>query len=141
MYKRILVTTDGSETAGNASQHAAALAKLTGATDVLVLHVCTGCTADLDPDEKNRELAERIVSEAGELFTRAGVPVRTMVENEYPPESIGKAIIDTAESEDIELIVMGSRGLTEFKGMMLGSVSNKVVHGAACPVLIVKADE
>jgi nucleotide-binding universal stress UspA family protein len=139
MFERILVATDGSENAMNAVRHAAAIGRMAGAEEVLVMHVCTACTADLDPDEKNLEAANAIVRDAGKVITESGLSARTVVETSYPPESVGNAIIDTARGNGTGLIVLGSRGLTEFKGMMLGSVSNKVVHGAACPVLVVKS--
>jgi nucleotide-binding universal stress UspA family protein len=47
-------------------------------------------------------------------------------------------ILDYAKTEDIDLIISGSRGLSEFKGWLLGSVSRKLVHYADCSVLIVK---
>ena len=47
-------------------------------------------------------------------------------------------IIDYAKSENIDLIISGSRGLSEFRGWLLGSVSRKLVHYADCSVLIVK---
>ncbi len=140
MFKRILVATDGSENASRAIEYAAELARLAGSEEVLLLHICIGCTADLDPEEKNLEAANRIVAEAAETLNEAGISTRTRVETDYPPESVGNAVIDIAKSEESDLIIIGSRGLTEFKGMLLGSVSNKVVHGAPCPVMVIKED-
>lgn len=138
MFEKILVATDGSENAGHALDYAAELAGLTGSEEVIVLHICVGCTADVDPDEKNLEAANRIAADAVEKLAEAGVNAQPIVETDYPPESVGNAIIDRASAEEVGLVVLGSRGLTEFKGMLLGSVSNKVVHGAACPVLVIK---
>lgn len=141
MFEKILVATDGSENAASAIEHAAELARLAGSTEVLVLHVCPGCTADLDPDDKNRELAESIVQEAGKVFTEAGVPVRTLVDIESPPEAIGAAVVEIARDENVDLIVLGSRGLGEFRGILLGSVSNKVLQKSVVPVLVIKSEE
>ena len=47
-------------------------------------------------------------------------------------------IVKTARDEGVDLIVMGSRGLTEVRAFLLGSVSDKVSHHAKCPTLIVK---
>lgn len=138
MFKRILIATDGSENASHALDYAAELARIASSEEVVVIHVCIGCTADLDPDERNLEAANGIAADAAEKLAEAGVNARTIVETDYPPESVGNAIIDTAKAEDVGLIVLGSRGLAEFKGMLLGSVSNKVVHGAECPVMVVK---
>lgn len=141
MYAKILVATDGSENAVMAVEHAAEVARLAGSTEVLVVHICPACTADLDPDDKNRELAEVIVQDAGKVITEAGIPVRTRVEIDASPELTGTAITDIAKEEDVDLIVLGSRGLSEFKGMLLGSVSNKVLQKAHCPVLVIKGEE
>lgn len=138
MYDKIMIATDGSENADHAVEHAAELARLTGSRDALVVHVCTACTADLDPDEENLEVANEIVRKAGAVMEAAGLNVATRVETEYPPESVGNAIIDIAGNEGADLLVLGSRGLSEFKGMLLGSVSNKVVQKADCPVLVIK---
>lgn len=140
MFKKILVAADGSDNAARAIEYTAELARMANAEKVMVLHVCIGCSADLDPDEQNLEAANRIVSEAAATLNEAGVNASTTVETDYAPESIGNAVIELAAAEDMELIVLGSRGLSEFKGMLLGSVSNKVVHGAACPVLVIKDD-
>lgn len=141
MYAKILVATDGSENAVIAVEHAAELARLAGSTEVLIVHVCPGCTADLDPDDRNRELAESIVQEAGKVITEAGIPVRTLVEVESTPEMVGATVVNLARDEKVDLIVLGSRGLSEFKGMLLGSVSNKVLQKAHCPVMVIKGDE
>lgn len=141
MYAKILVATDGSENAVMAVEHAAEVARLAGSTEVLVVHVCPACTADLDPDDKNRELAEVIVQDAGKVITEAGIPVRTRVEIDASPDLTGGAIVDIAKEEEVDLIVLGSRGLSEFKGMLLGSVSNKVLQRAHCPVLVIKGEE
>jgi len=49
-----------------------------------------------------------------------------------------EAILDVAKTRECDLIVMGSRGLGQFTGLLLGSQSQKVVQHAECPVLIVK---
>jgi nucleotide-binding universal stress UspA family protein len=57
---------------------------------------------------------------------------------EDPTSKVGSAIIDFAERENIDLIVIGSRGRTGFKKMLLGSVASDVVTYAYCPVIVVK---
>ncbi len=141
MYKTILIATDGSETADAALEHATYLAGATGADEVVVLHVCPACTSELDPDSKNRETATEIVRKAGESIAAEGIVVRTMVEMHYPPEEVGEAVVDIATSENVDLLILGSRGLSEFKGILLGSVSHKVLQKASCPVLVIKAGE
>ena len=57
---------------------------------------------------------------------------------EDPRSKVGSAIIDYAERENVDLIVIGSRGRTGFKKMLLGSVASDVVTYAHCIVLVVK---
>jgi nucleotide-binding universal stress UspA family protein len=57
---------------------------------------------------------------------------------EDPISRIGSAIVDYAERENIDLIIVGSRGRSGFKKMLLGSVASDVVTFAYCPVLVVK---
>ena len=54
------------------------------------------------------------------------------------PTSIVGAIVDYAERENIDLIVVGSRGLSGFKKLLLGSIASGVVTYAHCPVMVVK---
>ena len=54
---------------------------------------------------------------------------------EGPP---GDTICRVAAIEKCDLIIMGSRGLTDLKGLFLGSVTHRVLHGAPCPVLVVR---
>jgi nucleotide-binding universal stress UspA family protein len=139
MYRKIMIATDGSDNAKMAVEHAAELARLTGSKEAFIVHICTACGTDLDPDEENMEAANDIVQEAAALMEAAGLDVAVHVETEYPPESVGNAIIEIAFDQQADLVVMGSRGLSEFKGMLLGSVSSKVVQKAACPVLVLKS--
>jgi nucleotide-binding universal stress UspA family protein len=141
MYEKILVATDGSKTAAAAVVHAARLARTTSAAEVVVLHICPACTPELDPDSTNRETATEIVEKAKATVSAEGVRVRVVVEMDYPPEEVGEAIIDLCASENADLLVLGSRGLSEFKGILLGSVSHKVIQHAACPVLVIKEAE
>ncbi|RJQ42222.1 MAG: universal stress protein [Gaiellales bacterium] len=140
MYDKIMIATDGSENARLAVRHAAELARLTGSSEALIVHVCTSCSVDLDPDESNLEAAKEIVREAADVMKEAGLSTTGHVETAYPPESVGNAIIDIAGSEKADLVVLGSRGLSEFKGMLLGSVSSKVVQKTDCPVLVIKGE-
>ena len=57
---------------------------------------------------------------------------------EDPIPKVGSALVDYAERENVDLIVIGTRGRTGFKKMLLGSVASDVVTYAHCPVLVVK---
>lgn len=139
MYEKIIVATDGSETATAAVEHAADLARVAGSKEVVVVHICPACTPELDPESKNRETASKIVNEAGEAVASEGVLVRTILEMDYPPEEVGEALLDIINNESADLVILGSRGLSEFRGMLLGSISHKVIQHTKCPVLVITA--
>jgi nucleotide-binding universal stress UspA family protein len=69
-----------------------------------------------------------------EQLEQSGIPfvVRLM------EEPAGAMIPEVAENEKCELIIMGSRGLSNLQGLIIGSVTNRVLHTAGCPVLVVK---
>jgi nucleotide-binding universal stress UspA family protein len=50
---------------------------------------------------------------------------------------VAEAIMNVAETRDADLIVLGARGMSSLEGLLLGSVSQKVIHHTTCPVLVV----
>jgi nucleotide-binding universal stress UspA family protein len=83
-----------------------------------------------------REVAESLLERAARDARRKGVDVETHANEGEPAE----VIIDVANQEQADLIVVGSRGLTGIKRYLLGSVSSKVSEHAPCNVMIVRAD-
>jgi nucleotide-binding universal stress UspA family protein len=81
--------------------------------------------------EKARTTVEQ---PAGKLFTDAGMAYEWQFEVGHPVDTI----LHVAKDRGADLIVLGSRGLGGFKRLLLGSVSNGVLHHAPCPVLIVR---
>ena len=139
--KTIVVGVDGSEHSVNALRWAVDEARLRNAKLVAVHawslpHVSTTQEAmhlldvDFEPfREGARKLLEVTVEEA---VPEAEVEIAQIV-CEGPPAA---ALI--AAAEDAELLVVGSRGLDGFKGLLLGSVSQQVAHHAPCPVVVVR---
>jgi nucleotide-binding universal stress UspA family protein len=79
-------------------------------------------------------LGEEILNEAEALAKKKGVTeIKRMKLKGNPAE----AIVEAAEKIDADLIVVGTRGLTDLKGILMGSVSHKVIHLAKCPCLTV----
>ena len=144
-YSRIVVGTDGSDTADQAVQKAAELARQLGAE----LHVVTAYRAsspgmssasgagigDLSAAEGLRHEAARLISEKAVAAWGQGLTS----EAHAAPGAAADAIIETAGSVGADLIVVGSKGMRGAR-RVLGSVPNSVAHGAACAVLIVKTD-
>lgn len=146
MFTKILLASDGSDYALRAARAAAELAKSLGAS-VTVLHVFTMPTmqmaipgspgVEMEPGALNtyiEQVQDAVAKRTGRVLDEAGVPYTTVLEAGHPAE----VIIRIAEDDGYDLIVMGSRGMSEIKSFLLGSVSDKVSHHAHCPVLIVK---
>lgn len=147
MYSKILLATDGSEFSHKAARHAAALAKATKAT-VTLINVSEplnelayiglpGFELGVERDRMEsfqREVAQGIISRTGELLAAEGVDFETRTVIGHPASTV----VDIAEKEGFDLIVVGSSGHGQTGAIFLGSVSDRIAHRAHCPVLIVK---
>ncbi len=134
---KILLPVDGSDHSRRAVAKASELAKLSGG-EVRVLHFqeLTPPKAQVGPPETPTESAEIVDQAVGEL-QQAGVKAS----GETQTGMLGgaaKAIVEAADQFGADLIVMGSRGLSDFEGLLVGSVAHKVIHHGNCPVLIVR---
>ncbi len=139
MYKRILVPTDGSEFARKAELHALFLAKVSGA-EIIALSVSenqfiTGISVTDEVEQLNLILKDRCEEDLKEFeeMNEDGVKISSIIREGSP----ANVILDVAVAEDIDLIVIGSSGKSGFDRFILGSVSDKVVNAAKCPVLVV----
>ncbi len=137
--ERIMVPVDGSDSSRRAAEYAAALAKSIGAR-VMVLHcrkplpVILGEPYFQAAYNKIMEYVRQLMVPYLELFEDAGVPcVERILEG-----AAHEMIVEAARTEKSDLIVMGSRGRTDFQGMLLGSVTHRVLHSAPCPVLVIR---
>lgn len=149
--KRILVPVDGSIHSSKAADMALDLAKKYNAT-LYILHVAAGYAAyerfsEAYEGRVNPEIltdtALNTVRSQGEAYlqeveAKAKAEGLTKVERVYSAGDPADEILNFAERNDVDLIVMGSRGLGRFSRVFLGSVSNKVAHHAHCTVIIVK---
>lgn len=138
MYKNIVAAVDGSEYSHRALEHAKALAERFDATLRLV-HIFPH-TSDLLGYEDFEKLFSKRKS-AGQLIldeARRQLGMVTFLlceELQEGPEA--ESILTIAENYRADLIVMGNRGFGTIKGLVLGSVSRKVVHSANCAVMVV----
>ena len=138
MIKNILVPVDGSEGSDKAVSKALTMAELYGAK-LNFLYV-----ANINQLAINAALSQAIL----EAVTKAGKTILDRAENMVPSgiekESFSETgspaavILEFEEKLNIDLIVMGSRGLGIVKGILLGSVSQYVIERAKCPVLVIK---
>jgi nucleotide-binding universal stress UspA family protein len=145
MYTSIVVGTDGSETAGEAVKQAIELAKQVGAKVELVSAFEPVADRRLRNEQRDapkdaqwmvneREDVDATLSEAAEEAKDAGVEVQTHARQGDPAD----AILDVAEEQGSDLIVVGNKGMRGTKRFLLGSVPNKVSHHAPCSVLIIR---
>jgi nucleotide-binding universal stress UspA family protein len=139
MFKRIIVAIDGSDHSYQALIYTRNLAECFGATLWLV-HAFPH-TSDLLGYEEYANLVARRES-AGQVILdearwRLG-EVNFAVHEELMEGPAAEAILSVAETRQADLIVMGTRGLSSLQGLLLGSVSNKVIHHASCPVMLIR---
>ena len=145
----ILVAIDGSESSMKAVDYAIELAKKEDNSRLTVLNILDMNTA--------KQVSSSIITaptyglEEYELHKKAVLEwldaIKSKCENEGiqteikvigGPSPIPDSIIIYAENENVDLIVVGTRGRSGFKKLLLGSVASKVVTYAHCPVLVVK---
>ncbi|HZR91470.1 MAG TPA: universal stress protein [Gaiellaceae bacterium] len=124
MVRRVLVATDRSETAEVAVRFAAQMATRFGA-DLVLLQVV------VPPATTSVAMTEDLVRHARELVGERGYG--TVVVGEDP----AKAIIEAAETEDVDVVVVGNVGMSGRKEFLLGNVPNRVSHGTRRTVVIV----
>jgi nucleotide-binding universal stress UspA family protein len=147
MPKKILLPSDGSEYALKATEYLKKLFKDHKDIEVTILYVGHIPTElvfngqffglaemDLNLDKMIENSAEPIFEKTKEIFSDTDFTIRTVIQSGSPAEEIALF----AKSEKFDLIVIGSRGFSEIKGILLGSVSDRVAHISLCPVLIVK---
>jgi len=144
LFSRILVGLDGSEYSLKALEFAVDLAKKYSSQLVLI-HVVMRQIYAINPPEAGilagtaivRELeaeGKAILAKGEETVKAQGLPVEARLRQGVPAEELLRAAAD----EKVDLIVLGSRGLSQVRAFLLGSVSDKVSHHAKCPTLIVR---
>jgi len=138
MFNRILLATDGSKHSVRSADYAIQLAEqFNGTIDVIyvvdeqtsksdVLHNDSKYEIELKRKEKIRFVLEQL--------DVTDIEYNVQILHGQP----GPAIVEFANTNDFDCVVIGSRGLNNLQTMILGSVSHKVAKRANCPVLIVK---
>lgn len=139
MFNKILVGVDGSEHALKAVRLAGELAR-TFSADLVVVHAYQTIPAGLGEPNLQEAISERL-HEAGKILERAlqevGSTPRT-VETEALEGPAAEVILRVAEVRQVDLIVVGSRGLGALASLLLGSQSQEVIQRSTCPVLVVR---
>jgi nucleotide-binding universal stress UspA family protein len=145
MFNRIVVGTDGSETATEAVRTAVELAKISGAKLEIVSayepipqsrlrEESEGISGDVSHSINPREDVQLVLGNAAAVAKKENVEVVTHPREGDPAD----AILDVAEENDADLVLVGNKGMTGARRFLLGSVPNKISHHAPCDVWIVK---
>lgn len=134
MIKKILVPSDFSDLSATGVRYACRLAGEIGAELILINIVPLDESNFVDKTELNQhkqrldELANKVIVETG-----ADIKLRKIVEP-GPPAAV---LIETAEKERVDLLVMSSHGRTGIARILMGSVTEEVLRHSPCPVLVV----
>ena len=137
MFERIVLAVDGSEPAKRAIPVAGDIASKYG-SEVIAVHVLEqqlgrGGPIAFDTTEEAARVADDAAGSLKDVGVSARAEARAAISGRAAQE-----IMDVTASEDAGLIVMGSRGMSDWEGLLVGSVAHKVVHLSRVPVLIVR---
>lgn len=146
MSNKILVPTDGSPSATAAAEFASDLLAggIVQSVTLLVVvsiakavkeeHIINPTQADEDMiRSKLRNAGQQIIDQTRSIFEQKGKTADDMLVMYDDP---GEKIIEVAETNNYDLIIMGNRGRSLVKQLLMGSVSTKVLQNAGCPVII-----
>jgi len=142
LFQRILIPIDGSQLSLKAAKQGVYIASKLESR-VMFLHVVdvrtiqTSSLAGTDPDTlraRLRNIAERYLNEAAGLAEEENITFENQIREGLPAEDILKEI----EEKKIDLVIMGSKGMSGAHRVVIGSTAEEVVRWSTCPVLIVK---
>ena len=142
MFKKVLVPLDGSELSESALTHVTDIISDCHAADVVLIRI----KEPLDPnvigtldakvavelDEAYRDEAARYLDKVVEILKEKGIAAKTEVLSGNPAEEI----IKYSQKNDIDLIIMSTRGRSGISRLVFGSVAEKVIRNSTVPVLI-----
>ena len=142
LFKKILIANDGSENARRAVSHGIDIAKISGA-EVYAVYVVSDEHAKVSGKVMGwAEPFEEYMTDRGEVATadveKSGKATEVRVEKVLLKGSPAEQILDYSEKNDIDLVVMGTQGLTGIKRFLIGSVAENVIRHSKVPVLVVR---
>src|SRR5918912_3868691 len=151
-FSKILVAIDGSEHSMKAAEYAIDLARdnkaqLIALTVLDITKIGYAASAFIASPMHGLDELEQKRKEAHEWLDKVGKLISPQKANDYDIQfksqieesmSVSGTIVEFAENQNIDLIVVGSRGRSGFKKLLLGSVASRVVTYASCPVLVIK---
>ena len=132
MFQKTLVPVDGSPFTAGLAAYAIAFAKKAGCSLTFAYVLDRPQTDSAAEIEKQKTASMRIPEQSREKAVGEGVSASSRVEVGTPAETV----ISMAEREKFDLIILGSRGYSQLRRLIVGSVADKVIEHAPCPVLI-----
>jgi nucleotide-binding universal stress UspA family protein len=145
-FGRIVVAFDGSKDSVKAVQLACSIASKYQ-SNVTIVHVYSSPMIVFSagagmpmPDYKDledaaKETGQKVLSQGVQVASQAGVKADGEL---LEAQSVVEALVDFSKNDNADLVVVGTRGMTGFKKLILGSVSSGLVGHAHCPVLVVR---
>ena len=140
LYRNILIATDGSKTALKAAGHGIDIAKSCGAKVYAINVIDFKTFSKVPKDSTWAQMYEQVNAIGLEMLSSVevlGEAAGVAVEKDVLEGNPAQVIVDFASEHSIDLIVMGTVGLTGWKHTLLGSVAEKVVRTSICPVTVV----
>ncbi|MDD3248254.1 MAG: universal stress protein [Methanosarcina sp.] len=137
-YRKILLATDGSENAKSAACSGLEIARSAGAEVYAVYVAGISCCSPIMPESYDWEIGKEgseAVAEIEKMGKETGVTVNSVLLQGNPAQEI----LDFAEKNDIDMIVLGTQGKAGIDRFLLGGVTEKVVRHAKAEVLVVRA--
>lgn len=144
MDRKILVSYDGSASSKKAIEEAKIQASLPAKAEVHIISVVTPGIKSNDTaiagniSMSDAEFLLPGLQQIKKEMEASGIVTVTDIRTDFSQSNPGKSICEYALANDIDLIIVGHRGISNIKSLLLGSVSNTIVQNAKCPVLIVK---
>ncbi|RKX98665.1 MAG: universal stress protein [Spirochaetes bacterium] len=148
MYKKVLIPLDGSELAEKAFEHLRSVVKVNEIEKVVLVRVVEAILPDIksnigaehlhQAEEKREKEAERYLKKIAKELAAENIPAETRLVIDGEP---AEKILEVAEEEDVDLIIMCSHGRSGFKRWLFGSVASKVLHHSPVPMLIAVPEE
>jgi len=146
-FENILVPLDGSEYSIKAVEYAGRMAKGFNSKLIALYILPSSIRYNLSSDNENSEINSQFNQIIQRSYIEAQnwlkdivkkIDIEIVTEVIIAKESIVSEIIEFAELRSIDLIIMGTRGRTGFKKLLLGSVASGVVTYSHCPVLVIR---
>ena len=146
-FENILVPLDGSEHSIKAVEYAGRMAKGFNSKLIALYILPSSLRYNLSSDNENSEINSQFNQIIQRSYIEAQnwlkdivkkIDIEIVTEVIIAKESIVSEIIEFAELRSIDLIIMGTRGRTGFKKLLLGSVASGVVTYSHCPVLVIR---